>query len=70
MTSVTAGSPNFCRTFSEILNPYSKKIVFLSSLFDKQQGGWFFSELENSSRPASKAIIKKMRKIKARTGGA
>jgi len=40
------------------------KIVFLSNLFDKHKGGWFLNELENSSRPASKAIIKKMRKIK------
>jgi len=41
-----------------------KRIVFLNSLFDKQKAGWFLNELENSSRPASKAIIKKMRKIK------
>jgi len=40
------------------------KIVFLSSLFDKHKGGWFLNELENSSRPASKEIIKRMRKIK------
>jgi hypothetical protein len=44
------------------------KIVFLGSLFDKLQGGWFFSELENSARPASSAIIKKMRKIKTQAG--
>lgn len=41
-----------------------KRIVFLNSLFDKQKAGWFLNELENSSRPASKAIIKKMRRIK------
>jgi len=41
-----------------------KKIVFLNSLFDNHKGGWFLNELENSSRPAFKAIIKKMRKIK------
>jgi hypothetical protein len=40
------------------------KIVFLSRLFDKQKKDWILSELENSTRPASKAIIKKMRKIK------
>jgi hypothetical protein len=40
------------------------KIVFLSSLFDKHKGVWFLNELENSARPASKEIIKKMRKIK------
>jgi hypothetical protein len=40
------------------------KIVFLSNLFDKHKGGWFLNELENSSRPATKTIIKKMRKIK------
>jgi len=45
------------------------KIVFLSSLFDKRKGGWFLNELENSSRPASKAIIKKMRKIKRQAAG-
>ncbi len=45
-------------------NYRGKKIVFLSSLFDKQKKDWVFSELENSSRPASTAIIKKMRKIK------
>ncbi len=44
-------------------NYRGQKIVFLSSLFDKQKGGWFLNELENSARPASKAIIKKMRKI-------
>jgi hypothetical protein len=40
------------------------KIVFLSSLFDKQKKEWVLRELENSARPASRAIIKKMRKIK------
>jgi len=48
-------------------NPESyrgNKIVFLSSLFDKQKEDWVLSELENSARPASMAIIKKMRKIK------
>lgn len=45
------------------------KIVFLNSLFDKHKGGWFLSELENSSRPASTAIIKKMRKIKKQAEG-
>jgi len=45
-------------------NYRGKRIVFLNSLFDKEKGGWFLNELENSSRPASKAIIKKMRKIK------
>jgi hypothetical protein len=45
-----------------------KRIVFLNSLFDKQKGGWFLNELENSARPASKAIIKKMRRIKRHAG--
>lgn len=45
------------------------RLVFLNSLFDKHKGGWFLSELENSARPASKAIIKKMRKIKAPSVG-
>jgi hypothetical protein len=39
------------------------RIVFLNSLFDKHKAGWFLSELENSARPASKEIIKKMRRI-------
>jgi hypothetical protein len=39
------------------------RIVFLNSLFDKNKR-WFLSELENSARPATKEIIKKMRKIK------
>ena len=51
-------------------NYRGKKIVFLNSLFDKQKGGWFLSELENSARPASKPIIKKMRKIKKEAAGA
>ena len=45
-------------------NYRGKKIVFLNSLFDKHKGGWYLNELENSSRPALKAIIKKMRQIK------
>ena len=45
-------------------NYRGNKIVFLSSLFDKKKKDWVLSELENSARPASKAIIKKMRKIK------
>ncbi len=45
-------------------NYRGKRIVFLNSLFDKQKGGWFLNELENSSRPALKPIIKKMRQIK------
>jgi hypothetical protein len=45
-------------------NYRGKKIVFLNSLFDKHKGGWFLSELENSARPASTAIVKKMRQIK------
>ena len=44
-------------------NYRGNKIVFLSSLFDKQKKDWVLSELENSARPASKAIVKKMRKI-------
>ena len=44
------------------------KIVFLSSLFDKRKGGWFLNELENSSRPGLKPIIKKMRQIKKQAG--
>jgi hypothetical protein len=51
-------------------NYRGKRIVFLNSLFDKHKGGWFLSELENSSRPASKPIIKKMRKIKKQAAGA
>ena len=50
-------------------NYRGNKIVFLSSLFDKQKGGWFLNELENSARPASKAIIKKMRKIEKQAAG-
>lgn len=50
-------------------NYRGKRIVFLNSLFDKHKGGWFLNELENSSRPASKAIIKKMRKIKGQAEG-
>jgi hypothetical protein len=46
-----------------------KRIVFLNSLFDKQKAAWFFNELENSARPASKAIIKKMRRIERHAGG-
>jgi len=42
---------------------HGNRLVFLNSLFDKHKG-WFLSELENSPRPASKAIIKKMRRIK------
>jgi hypothetical protein len=49
-------------------NYRGKKIVFLNSLFDKHKGGWFLNELENSSRPASRAIIKKMRQIKKQAG--
>ena len=45
-------------------NYRGKKIVFLNSLFDKHKGGWFLNELENSSRPGLKPIIKKMRQIK------
>jgi len=44
------------------------KIVFLNSLFDKQKKDWVLSELENSARPASTAIIKKMRQIKKQAG--
>jgi len=44
------------------------RLVFLNSLFDKRKG-WFFSELENSARPATKEIIKKMRKIKQQAEG-
>ena len=49
-------------------NYRGKRIVFLNSLFDKKKGGWFLNELENSSRPDSKAIIKKMRQIKKEAG--
>ncbi len=49
-------------------NYRGKRIVFLNSLFDKEKGGWFLSELENSSRPALKTIIKKMRQIKKEAG--
>jgi hypothetical protein len=42
---------------------HGNRIVFLNSLFDKHKE-WFLSEMENSARPASKAIIKKMRQIK------
>src|SRR4030042_508346 len=45
-------------------NYRGKRIVFLNSLFDKEKGGWFLNELENSTRPPLKAIIKKMRQIK------
>jgi len=50
-------------------NYHGKKIVFLNSLFDKQKKDWVFSELENSARPASKEIIKRMRKIKRQAEG-
>ncbi len=49
-------------------NYRGKRIVFLNSLFDKEKGGWFLNELENSSRPALKTIIKKMRQIKKEAG--
>jgi hypothetical protein len=45
-------------------NYRGKKIVFLSSLFDKKKKDWVLSELENSARPASKEISKRMRRIK------
>ncbi len=51
-------------------NYRGKKIVFLNSLFDKHKGGWFLNELENSSRPAPKALLKKMRNIKKQAAGA
>jgi hypothetical protein len=50
-------------------NYRGKRIVFLNSLFDKEKGGWFLNELENSSRPATKAIIKKMKQIKKQAAG-
>ena len=50
-------------------NYHGKKIVFLNSLFDKKKKDWVLSALENSARPASKAIIKKMRKIKGQAEG-
>jgi hypothetical protein len=50
-------------------NYHGNKIVFLSSLFDKQKKDWVLSELENSSRPASTVIIKKMKKIKKQAEG-
>ena len=48
-------------------NYRGNKIVFLNKVFDKQKKEWVLSELENSARPASKAIISKMRKIKEQT---
>jgi hypothetical protein len=48
---------------------HGNRIVFLGSLFDKQKKDWVLSELENSARPASKTIIKKMRKIERRAAG-
>jgi hypothetical protein len=48
-------------------NYRGKRIVFLNSLFDKQKAAWVLSELENSFRPASQAIITKMRNIKRGT---
>lgn len=45
-----------------------RKIVFLSSVFDKRERGWVLSELENSSRPAAQPIIRKMRGIKKQVG--
>ncbi len=50
-------------------NYRGNKIVFLNSLFDKRKGGWYLNELENSSRPGFKAIIKKMRMIKKQAEG-
>jgi hypothetical protein len=49
-------------------NYRGNRIVFLNSLFDKHKGGWFLNELENSARPALKAIIKKMRRIRRHAG--
>ncbi|OGP55794.1 MAG: hypothetical protein A2Y65_01725 [Deltaproteobacteria bacterium RBG_13_52_11] len=49
-------------------NYRGKKIVFLCNLFDKQKNDRVLSELENSTRPASKAIIRKMRKITEKAG--
>jgi hypothetical protein len=45
------------------------RIVFLNSLFDKHKAAWFLCELENSARPASRAIIKRMQKIKREAEG-
>jgi hypothetical protein len=50
-------------------NYRGRKIVFLGSLFDKQKKDWVLTELENSSRPASRGIIKKMREIKEKAVG-
>ena len=49
-------------------NYLGTRIVFLNTLFDKHKR-WFLSELENSSRPASKEIIKKMRRIERQARG-
>ncbi len=50
-------------------NYRGNKIVFLNKVFDKQKKEWVLSELENSARPASKAIISTMRKIKGHAEG-
>jgi hypothetical protein len=49
-------------------NYQGNKIVFLNKVLDKRAKEWVLSELENSSRPASKAIIRKMRKITEKAG--
>jgi hypothetical protein len=45
-------------------NYRGNKIVFLSKAFDKRKKEWVLNELENSSRPATKAVTKTMRKIR------
>ena len=50
-------------------NYRGNKVVFLSKAFDKQKKEWVLTELENSSRPATKAVTKTMRKIKGQTEG-
>jgi len=39
------------------------RVVFLKQVLDKRNEEWVFCELENSARPASKAIIRKMGRI-------
>ena len=70
---VNAGQPLVYYSVAEKdYNPENyrgNKIVFLGKTFDKQKKEWVLTELENSSRPATKAVMNTMRKIKGQAQG-
>lgn len=70
---VNAGQPLVYYSVAEKdYNPENyrgNKVVFLSKAFDKQKKEWVLTELENSSRPATKAVMNTMRKIKGQARG-